>query len=708
MKQLLIVSIFVLFYFATVAAQTNANVPEPENVLVVYNSAYSDTVALHYAQVRNIPSINIFALDSLSDVQITIDGVTHSVGIRQGTDIIRDLNSGQWFPTYHAWQYYYDYIASPIKTYLAENNLTSTIRYIVLCKGIPFKIEAAGDVSANANVTVESLLCLLHTDPYEGFIQAVYEIFHQHSQPDPVPGYVYVPFISNPYFSGQYGIDPNYNFNWRFSTDAFTSSWNGFSVKLSYLVSHLDAISTEIVKDMIDKSADPDLSGTSTWVLDDDPQLSFYSYQLINTRDRLTTFGFNVAYNSSINWITSNNGDVIGFASKGTHAEDGNCSWEDSAWVVDSLHYSWANGALYSSIESFNGQSLSTLKWRNGPFPNCTHTQGLATQFTEIGGTSLEANGWEPIGNQFGPIGIIDLQKTYPAYAMGYNLVDAMYQGIPYFAWVNAVVGDPLTTIAWGKQTSTGNITITGTNLVTGVITITAGDTINVTSGTLRFRHNGFIPSNESSVITIGSNVTLDSDSWDRGLLLTNNHDHPQLLWTVNPSMSPVDYYKIYRKIDNGSFVKQDSVTTNVWTDYSMNFVNGEGLSNLHVYYYVKSYNSTSSSDPSNTVDAIVEKSTRKIIPVNNLDQFSYSLEQNYPNPFNPTTSINYSIKVDGFVSLKIYNILGQQVADLVNQDQKAGYYDVDFNASNFPSGIYIYTIKTSGFTSSKKMLLIK
>ncbi len=104
--------------------------------------------------------------------------------------------------------------------------------------------------------------------------------------------------------------------------------------------------------------------------------------------------------------------------------------------------------------------------------------------------------------------------------------------------------------------------------------------------------------------------------------------------------------------------------------------------------------------------DGSYEYSKEAEVYVSSPDKFS--LGQNYPNPFNPTTTINYSLKKDGFVSLNMYNILGQRVADLVNQNQKAGYYNVNFNASDLPSGIYIYTIKTSGFTSSKKMLLIK
>lgn len=86
----------------------------------------------------------------------------------------------------------------------------------------------------------------------------------------------------------------------------------------------------------------------------------------------------------------------------------------------------------------------------------------------------------------------------------------------------------------------------------------------------------------------------------------------------------------------------------------------------------------------------------------------NYELSQNYPNPFNPETNINFSIPVSSQVSLKIYNVNGQEVAALVNERLNAGSYKVDWNAVNFTSGIYYYTIKTEGFIQTKKMLLIK
>lgn len=87
-----------------------------------------------------------------------------------------------------------------------------------------------------------------------------------------------------------------------------------------------------------------------------------------------------------------------------------------------------------------------------------------------------------------------------------------------------------------------------------------------------------------------------------------------------------------------------------------------------------------------------------------------YSLYQNYPNPFNPSTKINYKIKSAGFVNLKVFDLLGKQVATLVNGMQVAGSYTVDFNSSEFslPSEIYFYKLQTEDFTDTKKMILVK
>mgnify|MGYP005838438323 CR=1 FL=1 len=86
----------------------------------------------------------------------------------------------------------------------------------------------------------------------------------------------------------------------------------------------------------------------------------------------------------------------------------------------------------------------------------------------------------------------------------------------------------------------------------------------------------------------------------------------------------------------------------------------------------------------------------------------NFVLEQNFPNPFNPSTTIRYSLPSDNYVTLKVFNILGQEVATLINENKVAGNYSVEFNASNLSSGIYLYRIDAGNFTSVKKLTLLK
>lgn len=86
----------------------------------------------------------------------------------------------------------------------------------------------------------------------------------------------------------------------------------------------------------------------------------------------------------------------------------------------------------------------------------------------------------------------------------------------------------------------------------------------------------------------------------------------------------------------------------------------------------------------------------------------SYELYQNYPNPFNPVTTIKFALPKESNVNISIYNILGELVTTLVNGQMKAGYYEYEFNASQFSSGVYIYRIKADNFIQSKKMTLMK
>jgi len=85
-----------------------------------------------------------------------------------------------------------------------------------------------------------------------------------------------------------------------------------------------------------------------------------------------------------------------------------------------------------------------------------------------------------------------------------------------------------------------------------------------------------------------------------------------------------------------------------------------------------------------------------------------YKLYQNYPNPFNPTTKISFKINKEGFVSLSVFNLVGQEVSSLVYENKKPGVYEVEFDAQDLPSGVYLYKLQINGYVSVKRMTLIR
>ena len=87
---------------------------------------------------------------------------------------------------------------------------------------------------------------------------------------------------------------------------------------------------------------------------------------------------------------------------------------------------------------------------------------------------------------------------------------------------------------------------------------------------------------------------------------------------------------------------------------------------------------------------------------------YNYMLLQNYPNPFNPSTNIKYGVSSTELVNLKVYDVLGNEVATLVNEEKPAGTYEVTWSAANLPSGVYFYQLRAGNFIETKKMILSK
>jgi len=106
--------------------------------------------------------------------------------------------------------------------------------------------------------------------------------------------------------------------------------------------------------------------------------------------------------------------------------------------------------------------------------------------------------------------------------------------------------------------------------------------------------------------------------------------------------------------------------------------------------------------DPIEIIISTIEESN------NNLPPAEFKIFQNFPNPFNPSTNIKYALPTNAFVNLTVYNMLGKIVTTLVNEQKQAGNYEILFDASEIPSGVYFYRLATNEFTSTKKMMLLK
>ena len=177
------------------------------------------------------------------------------------------------------------------------------------------------------------------------------------------------------------------------------------------------------------------------------------------------------------------------------------------------------------------------------------------------------------------------------------------------------------------------------------------------------------------------------------------------LSWTNNSSNA--DSIIIERKGGgdtlNYKFIAEVSSDTNNFIDKYPDSVNV--ITNKYIYR-IKAANRYSRSVYSYFPE-VIWNVTSVNKAKNNLPT-EYALVQNYPNPFNPSTTIEYAIPERSNVTIKVFDILGREVAILVNEEKKAGNYKIDFNASNLTSGIYFYKIEAGKFKETKKLILLK
>ena len=171
-----------------------------------------------------------------------------------------------------------------------------------------------------------------------------------------------------------------------------------------------------------------------------------------------------------------------------------------------------------------------------------------------------------------------------------------------------------------------------------------------------------------------------------------------QLNWETATEVNNYGF-EIQRKTEDGEWQK-------------IGFVEGHGNSNSPKYYSFIDVSVTRSGKyyyRLKQIDIDGQYEYSHVVNINlTIAEIAYHLNQNYPNPFNPTTTISYTLPEQTFVQLTIYNVFGEEVTKLVNNERGVGTHTVVFNASNLASGMYYYTLETEDFIATKKLILLK
>ena len=204
---------------------------------------------------------------------------------------------------------------------------------------------------------------------------------------------------------------------------------------------------------------------------------------------------------------------------------------------------------------------------------------------------------------------------------------------------------------------------------------------------------------------------------WDNCLAVFNNgDDHPKFVWGSYPGISN-NYYKIYKMKESPIFVLYDSTTSTTYLDVNEEILTGLPHANEgYIFYKVTSVGYPTDnplippyeSGYSNTIDI------RSLMPplekqgINSICKNDYNLLQNYPNPFNPSTTITFNIPQSENVTIRVFDILGNAVAELINEQKEAGTYTIKFDATNLASGIYFYQIQAGKYSETRKLILQK
>ena len=548
-----------------VVAQPTVNY---NDVALLYNRNVdsSGILANYFKAARNIPAANVIGIDISSNEEV--DSTT--------------FNS----------------LRSQIESALDTLEATTTINYLVTCKGLPLKVNRGNTFSQTSpSSSVESELMLIR-DTLAHYIGG--------SGPQ-----------MNPYF--------------YFYQNAAHFSRATYRI---YLVSRLDAYSFAKVMNMIDRSG-PNivLQPTSKWVFDQDPSRNTPLNRYMHTAaTNLHARGMNVVNNADTVYVTDLT-NVISYRSFGSN--DNFSHWyTNPPGAIGDPRFTFVPGSVAEEYVSTSGRSFN--------YPP-SYGQSLFVDLLAEGCTGGKTTVYEPYSNAMSfPYIVLD------RYTNGYNLAESFFMGSLLVSWMDVVVGDPKTSLY-----------------------ISGGLPIQLASFTGR--------------VVNSASVQLD--------------------WTT---LSETNNY--------GFDVQHRSVGATEWT--LLGFVPGNGTTlQRHDYSYTDN-TVMSGSWQYRLVQIDLDGVRNEVEPITvvmgtmsvNISEkpLEFKLEQNYPNPFNPSTVISFQLAVSGYASLKVYNMLGQEVATLVDEVQQAGEYTVQFDGQGLASGVYIYRLQGGGNVATQRMMLMK
>jgi hypothetical protein len=226
----------------------------------------------------------------------------------------------------------------------------------------------------------------------------------------------------------------------------------------------------------------------------------------------------------------------------------------------------------------------------------------------------------------------------------------------------------------------------------------------------------GMVETNLYGGIAFSNNAELLFADWSDGLVISQNDTHPKLYWTEYPSEESTVKYEIYRKKDSPNFQLVHTITDKSiteFTDTDVDIMLTPAANPTNAKYYVKVYERPTKVwiEQDQTITVTItpvygEAPAKKL--AEGIAVTEFALEQNHPNPFNPTTVITYQVPKQSHVTIKVYDILGKEIIELVNSTKATGIYNVTFDASNLSSGTYIYRMDAGKYVESKKMIILK